>query len=67
MKVHYRLHEGIYTFYCVDDNGKELQVPKEQCNEEELINPSQYAGSYWDHYGINRYEFYNLTNFQSPS
>lgn len=46
--------EDCYVVYVVDDKGKELIVPKEQCNAHELKNPSKGSLAYWKHYGFER-------------
>lgn len=62
MKLQYREADNLYTIFLVDDKGKELIVPREQCSAEEFSNPSLEAIKYWAHYGIDRTTFKDIPN-----
>lgn len=54
MKVLKKETEDYIVLYAVDDKGKELQVPKEQCTLREYREPNEQSIAYWAHYGIDR-------------
>lgn len=52
--VRVRKEEDYFILYTVNDQGKENQVPKEQCNHYEYYFVKNTAINYWAHYGIDR-------------
>ena len=60
MHLRARQFEDLIVLYCVDDKEKELQVPKEQCSDTELLYPSQSSIDYWKAFGLDRTTFGKL-------